>query len=57
MLFRSEKEITKEITTADNVMRERAKEEHETGVENAKKQMGSVSIDALLSMGASIVED
>lgn len=52
-----EKEITKEITTADNVMRERAKEEHETGVENAKKQMGSVSIDALLSMGASIVED
>lgn len=52
-----EKELAKEVGIADAVMREREQETFNVGVDNAKKQMGSISVDTLISMGAALVEE
>lgn len=51
-----DKELQAETAMTNKVLREQEQEEVAKGVENAKRQMDSVSVDDILSMGGQLVE-
>ena len=52
-----EDELSKESVMTGKILKEHQEISYSDGVKNAEKSMGSVDVDLLLSMGATIVEN
>lgn len=51
-----ENELAKEVKNASQVLKEKEEQSYNQGVENASKQMQSISVEDLLGLGGSLVE-